>query len=279
MRDVVSLLGCVLLAGAAGAIPMVAEADSSDCAICHEEVVADFQRTGHAIAPGWDAATGCESCHGPGDEHMDAGGDVEKIIRPKLLPKREASDRCLACHGKLERHFNGSQSIHRLHEVGCLDCHDPHRAVEDLLVADRVELCSSCHSAIASQFDLPRSHPLEKTGAACMTCHDPHGIRAPRSSVPTAVQACEKCHFEKVGPFVYDHTTLLVDGCTSCHEMHASTNRHLLRHDSQANLCYECHNANVTPGWHSAARFVNEKCSACHSAIHGSNTSQFFLED
>ena len=93
------------------------------------------------------------------------------------------------------------------------------------------------------------------------------------------MQTCESCHFEKVGPFVYDHGTLLPDGCASCHEVHASTNRHLLRHDSQVNLCYECHNANVTPGWHSASRFVNQKCSACHSAIHGSNTNQFFLED
>jgi len=276
MRFVVSLLGCVLLAGAT---TPVAEAESSDCAVCHEEVVADFQRTGHAIAPGWNAATGCQSCHGPGDSHMDEGGDVEAIIRPQLLPGREASDSCLGCHRRFERHFSSSQSIHRLNEVGCLDCHDPHRAVEHLLVEKSLELCSSCHSAVASQFDRPRSHPLEEKGAACTACHEPHGTRTPRGSVPTAVQACETCHFEKVGPFVYDHGSMLIDGCASCHEVHASTNRHLLRHDSQNNLCYECHNANVTPGWHSVSRFARQKCTACHSAIHGSNTDQFFLED
>ncbi len=279
MRVVVhSLLGCVFLVGGA-ALPAVAEVEDSDCAVCHEEVAADFQRTGHAIAPGWDATKGCQSCHGPGDAHIEAGGDPEAIIRPQQLPRREASDGCLRCHKRHERHFRASQSIHRLNEVGCLDCHNPHRTVERLLVADRLELCSSCHSAVASQFDRPRSHPLEKTGAACTTCHAPHGTRTLRASVPAAVQTCETCHFEKTGPFVYDHGSLLVDGCGSCHEAHASTNRHLLRHDSQANLCYECHNANVTPGWHGAPRYVNQKCSSCHSAIHGSNTSQFFLED
>jgi DmsE family decaheme c-type cytochrome len=279
MRVVVySLLGCVLLVGAA-AFPAGAEEEEPDCAMCHDEVAAEFQRTGHAAAPGWDAATGCQSCHGSGITHVEEGGDPEAIVQPQLLPRREASDGCLTCHQRLERHFSGAQSIHRLNEVGCLDCHNPHLAVENMLVAEPLELCSSCHSAVASQFDRPRSHPLEKTGDACATCHDPHGTRSPRARGPAAVQTCESCHFEKVGPFVYDHGTLLVDGCSSCHELHGSTNRHLLRHDSQANLCYECHNANTTPGWHSAQRFVTQKCSACHSAIHGSNTNQYYLED
>jgi len=279
MRFVVSLLGSLLLAGAAGGLPAMAEDGQSDCALCHEEVVTAFQRTAHAWAPGWDPATGCQSCHGPGEAHMDGGGDPEAIVRPGLLPRREASEICLACHRRQERHFNASRSIHRVNEVGCLDCHDPHRAVEHLLKAEPLALCSSCHADVASQFDRPRSHPLDDPGDACVACHDPHASRSPRTSVADAARVCERCHFEKAGPFVYGHDVMLVDGCSACHEVHASTNRHLLRHDSQVNLCYECHNANVTPGWHSARRFRNERCTACHSAIHGSNTSQFFLED
>jgi DmsE family decaheme c-type cytochrome len=210
---------------------------------------------------------------------MDAGGDPEAIVRPQTLPSREASGGCLSCHDRHERLFGARRSAHRLDEVGCLDCHDPHRAVDNLLTRDTLELCSSCHAGAAAQFDMPRSHPLERTGDACTTCHDPHAGRSLRASPAKAVAACEQCHFEKVGPFVYDHGTLLVDGCASCHVAHGSTNRHLLRHESQVNLCYECHNANVTPGWHSAPRFANEKCTACHAAIHGSNTSQFFLEE
>lgn len=259
--------------------PFAVRADDSDCAMCHEEVVDAFQRTAHARAPGWDAATGCQGCHGPGDEHMDAGGDPESIVRPQTLPARESSDGCLSCHDRHESQFGARQSRHRLHEVGCLDCHNPHLAVENMLVRDTLDLCSSCHAAAAAQFDMPRSHPLERGADACVTCHDPHATRSLRTFPSKAVQVCESCHFDKTGPHVYDHGELLVDGCASCHQAHGSTNRHLLRHESQVHLCYECHNANITPGWHSAPRYVDQKCTSCHAAIHGSNTSQYLLEE
>jgi predicted CXXCH cytochrome family protein len=82
-----------------------------------------------------------------------------------------------------------------------------------------------------------------------------------------------------MGPFLYSHDVVIVDGCASCHVVHGSPNRHLLRHQTQVNLCYECHSGSVTPGWHSAPRFLNEKCTACHTAIHGSNTNPLFLEE
>jgi DmsE family decaheme c-type cytochrome len=260
-------------------VPGIVSASESDCALCHEDVVTAFERTAHARAPGWDPATGCQGCHGPGDEHMDAGGDPEAIVRPQLLPARQSSDGCLTCHDRHASQFGTRRSEHRLHEVGCLDCHDPHRAVNNLLLRDTVDLCASCHAASAAQFDLPRSHPLERGGDACVTCHDPHTPRSLRASPSTATRVCDSCHFDKTGPYVYDHGTLTVDGCGSCHEAHGSTNRHLVRHDSQVNLCYECHNANITPGWHSARRYVDQKCTSCHVAIHGSNTSQYFLEE
>jgi len=70
-----------------------------------------------------------------------------------------------------------------------------------------------------------------------------------------------------------------VDGCKACHQVHGSAGRHLLTHSRQINLCYQCHSGAVTPGFHSAATFLNEKCGACHTAIHGSNTNQFLLEE
>jgi predicted CXXCH cytochrome family protein len=70
-----------------------------------------------------------------------------------------------------------------------------------------------------------------------------------------------------------------MDGCRSCHQIHGSPNRHLLTHSRQINLCYECHSGANTPGFHGAEQFLNEKCTACHTAIHGSNTNQLFLEE
>ena len=259
--------------------PLPAEEEAYEgaetCAACHEEVVAAFAKTAHAVAPGWNDETGCESCHGSGTEHVEGGGGTETILRFADLTPREASAQCMDCHQRQESHFSAVQSIHRLGDVGCNDCHNPHSTADGMLEKTGRELCGDCHGAIASQFDLPRAHPIDD----CASCHEPHATRALRSSKSLFQQTCGNCHFEKTEPFLYPHDVLLVDGCASCHEVHGSPNRHLLKHGPQVNLCYQCHSASVTPGWHSAPRFLNEKCTACHSAIHGSNTSPFFLEE
>jgi DmsE family decaheme c-type cytochrome len=195
-----------------------------------------------------------------------------------MLPPRESSDGCLSCHEGHAKQFSARRSNHRLNEVGCLECHGPHLDTEHLLRKRGADLCADCHQATVARMELPRSHPMAGDGPGCVECHEPHAARALRADPVGTARLCTECHFEKAGPFIYDHG-MLIDGCMSCHETHGSTNRHLLKHESQVNLCYECHTANITPGWHSAPDFVNQKCTACHTAIHGSNSSQLFLED
>lgn len=261
------------------ALPAVAQYDDSDCAICHEETAAAFLKTGHARAPGFDGKTDCQSCHGPGDAHIDEGGDPEKIVRLQTLSSGESSKICLTCHQRQEKHFSARQGIHPLGDVGCIDCHNPHSDARAMLPTRGTELCSECHQAVSARFGMPRSHPMGEGGPGCVSCHEPHASRGQNPGRPGGDVACGNCHFEKTGPFLYAHDILSVDGCSTCHEVHGSTNRHLLVQTTQASLCYQCHAAGVTPGWHSAPRFLNEKCTACHAAIHGSNSSQFFLEE
>ncbi len=263
-----------------GAMPLTVAGDdyvgTETCAVCHEEVAATLSLTSHAVAPGWDAERACESCHGPGGEHADSGGELDKIVRLGELPPRDAAEKaCLPCHKRQEKQFTALHSMHDLGDVGCTDCHSPHSKAENMLERTGAALCGDCHQAIVGQFDMPRSHP----GDDCSSCHEPHSTRSLRTSKPLFGETCTNCHFEKEGPFIYAHDTTIVDGCAGCHEVHGSSNRHLLKHEPQVNLCYQCHSANVTPSWHSANRFLNEKCTACHTAIHGSNTSPFFLEE
>src|SRR5689334_9354922 len=69
------------------------------CKTCHEDLYKkNFETTPH-FKTTLEGGHGCESCHGPGSEHVEAGGDVSKIIRFSTLSKDEVNKRCLSCHG------------------------------------------------------------------------------------------------------------------------------------------------------------------------------------
>ena len=83
--------------------PMAAAAQyagSDTCMTCHEDVYKkQFEGTPHFQTTKKNGH-GCESCHGPGAEHVAGGGDKTKIVRFSELSRKEASQRCLACHGE-----------------------------------------------------------------------------------------------------------------------------------------------------------------------------------
>lgn len=66
-----------------------------------------------------------------------------------------------------------------------------------------------------------------------------------------------------------------MEGCSSCHEVHGSPNRHLLTFQNVADQCYSCHTA--VPGFHFFFP-PDIQCTNCHSTIHGSNFDPFFLK-
>jgi hypothetical protein len=41
---------------------------------------------------------GCEACHGPGEKHLDSGGDPDQIVNPADLIKERRDMICEACH-------------------------------------------------------------------------------------------------------------------------------------------------------------------------------------
>ena len=83
---------------------------------------------------------GCESCHGPGSEHLNSNGDIEKIFRFKGAAPGEVNSRCDVCHAAFEK-GHGHQKIN------CLSCHSVHHASEAkaILLKPTPELCTDCH--------------------------------------------------------------------------------------------------------------------------------------
>jgi DmsE family decaheme c-type cytochrome len=263
---------------------------SATCAACHEDVFNSFTKNPHQIleissSKGWRNLS-CESCHGPGDTHVNAG-DGTQIFPFKGLSAKEANGKCLSCHARAESHAGGGNSLHGKNQIACTDCHNIHAPKESLhLLADKSNiLCSNCHKEIQAAFLKPYRHRLNEGAISCVDCHQPHGGLQPRQlkvSFGNEV-TCVKCHTDKRGPFAFEHAAMRLEGCMGCHEPHGSVNPKMLIRHEQRFLCLECHSASSDilgaqpPSFHDlrSPRFQN--CSTCHLRVHGSNVNRFLL--
>lgn len=275
------------------------------CRTCHPAVWQNFYKNPHfkSIAAGNLAndQTGCESCHGPGKQHVDASGGKATIRSAfSIIPPKAALDVCLSCHGKDFSRHNIQRSVHTQANVVCNNCHSIHKPAspKSLLAAKQADLCSSCHASVKAQFAMPFKHRVEEGFVQCSDCHNPHGAVAatwrmgvrPRMAAhaQSNEEACLKCHSDKRGPFAFEHTAVRIDGCESCHAPHGSMNAKLLRRPTVATVCLECHNG--TSGFGRASSGIRtqsashnmadpryQKCTVCHVRIHGSNADPRFL--
>ena len=263
-------------------------AGSDACKTCHADVYnKGFEPTPHynLIKEG---KHGCEDCHGPGQAHVDGGGDPSKIRRFSQVSTVEATRICLGCHqtrGLEQSNFN--RSAHAKNNVGCLDCHSPHHAAqpEFLLIKSSPQLCYGCHAPVKAEFNRPFRHRVEERLIECNDCHNPHGTFVARQLrlASTQQEICLRCHTEKQGPFVFEHTPVKQEGCTSCHMAHGSNNPRLLRVNEVNLLCLQCHTPTMNnpvpgaPSFHNQAQKY-QACTLCHTQIHGSNFNEFFFK-
>ena len=277
---------------------------SNVCKSCHPDVWLNFFKNPHykSIASGEEPPdrTGCEACHGPGKAHVEARGGKTTIPRAfSLMDTKRTMDTCLTCHGKDFGKINIRRSSHSMADVACTSCHSIHKSAVPihLLAKKQSDLCYTCHLDVRSQFSMPFKHRVNEGVVQCADCHNPHGTTAPtwRMARPHMVQQalgnetpCVKCHTDKRGPWVFEHATLRVEGCETCHQPHGSMNAKLLRRPVVFTLCMECHNdPDLSSGTgsgvpsqtasHNMADPHYRNCTACHVRIHGSNADQNFL--
>lgn len=286
---------------------------SEACQTCHEDQFRNFSGTKHArlaqVASWKGKAQGCESCHGPGQAHLEDAFDKTKIISFKGKNSKQISETCLTCHGGRETHNNFRRGEHWRNDVGCTDCHSPHGVtlhdsgagsvtfvgetthqnpgVANLAMLRQSEpqLCMSCHTETKSQFSKPFHHKVMEGAMKCSDCHNAHGgfeLKQTRLAVG-ADSGCVKCHSNKQGPFAFEHAPLKTEGCAACHTPHGSSNPKMLNRSSVRQLCLECHStiteqlAPGVPSFHNQATVRYKDCTVCHAAIHGSNSSNRFF--
>lgn len=282
---------------------------SDVCKTCHPDVWANFYRNPHfkSVASGKESPenTGCESCHGPGKAHVEARGGKATIVAFSQLAPDKVLDACLRCHSKTLSRANIRRSSHTEQDVVCSTCHSIHKSPAPkflLAKAEQRDLCYGCHTSVRAQFSMPFKHRVNEGTIKCTDCHNPHGAFDPTSKMAERPhmmeqsegneQPCLKCHIDKRGPFVYEHGSVRVEGCDTCHSAHGSMNARLLRRPVTFTLCLECHNGvgqqgsfgvkfnngvQRTPSDHNMADPRYRNCTSCHVRIHGSNTSEFFF--
>jgi predicted CXXCH cytochrome family protein len=286
---------------------------SETCRACHEPQFDKVASTKHGklgtLASWKGKVVGCESCHGPGKEHVEAGGDKSKIKNFKNMDSKAVSESCLSCHAGRENHNNFRRGEHWRNNVGCTDCHTahgpepanakagsiefvadtskqkPNRATSAMLKSSEPQLCMSCHTETKAQFKKPFHHKVLEGTMTCSDCHNAHGgFESKQTKLAVGLDAaCVKCHSNKQGPFVFEHAPLKVEGCAACHTPHGSANPKLLKRSSVRQLCMECHTsiteaiAPDTPSFHNQATVRYQNCTICHASIHGSNTSSVFF--
>jgi len=254
------------------------------CKTCHEDLYKQgFEGTPH-FQTTLNNGHGCESCHGPGSQHVESGGDKTKITRFETLSRPQSSAICLGCHGQQQKQRHFSSSAHASNNVGCVDCHSPHKSKEPqhLLVRAQPELCYGCHVTAKADFAKPYHHRVDEGLIQCNDCHNVHGTTTLRQvrTLPSGDAVCYQCHSDKRGPYVYEHVPVKTEGCSSCHTPHGSTNPRFLR-VSQINLmCLQCHSFPAQgpqgPTHNQSVKY--QACTMCHVAIHGSNSSNVFFK-
>ncbi len=267
------------------------------CLTCHEQQ--SYKGTAHALKG--DARTpaatqGCESCHGPGQAHVDGGGDKTKIKTFKTLGPVEANQVCTTCHTR-GAHLLWDSSAHENRDVTCVTCHSVHSAKSEaaqLKFRTEAETCAVCHRDKVQKLNRSAHMPVQSGAAregkmACSSCHNPHGSTNVRllKTGQSVNDSCLTCHAEKRGPYLWEHAAV-AESCTSCHDPHGSSNDRMLV-TKQPFLCQRCHVTarhpptiydnyvrNNTTG---ANRILTRSCTVCHQNIHGSNAAsgQFFL--
>ena len=253
------------------------------CQACHREVYQNFQKEN----PHWKTfldpkvpadRKGCESCHGPGAKHINAGGK-EFIFSFRDQKAKVRSDACLKCHQKEREFFQFERGAHKLGAVACNDCHRMHGTplAAKLLKGKETDLCFSCHREIRFKFHLPTRHRVLEGAMTCSDCHTPHGTRT-RASLRRwnkfNIDVCFKCHPEKRGPWVFEHAPVKFEGCNICHDPHGSPNRFLLAHRDVRRVCIQCHGQRHQGDF----LFSTEVCINCHTQIHGSHFSSRFFQ-
>ncbi len=204
---------------------------------------------------------------------------------------------CLGCHE--DKAYKGTVHGMAFKERtpaathGCESCHGPGKAHAEsgdptlikrftprsgVLPSDVSDTCTTCHNRGSHALWDGSQHHQRNVG--CATCHSIHSPKGtPQLVARTQMELCSKCHRNITNKqYRFNHMPVREGGlvCTSCHNVHGSTNVRLLRAGTTIDeSCSSCHADKRGPYlWEHAP--VSESCITCHDP-HGTNNDRMLV--
>jgi DmsE family decaheme c-type cytochrome len=219
-----------------------------------------------AAAPQAATYVGDESCLGCHDEQRNG---YERTLHHAAGDPRSplAKQGCETCHGPGSRHADDPDHV------------DVVKNYKNMSATDINESCTSCHNR--GEHALWDGSQHERRDLSCINCHSMHESESETGFLKfaTETQVCAQCHRDKAAKLDRSGHMPLREGkmsCSSCHNMHGSTNVRLLRKgDSIAEACTSCHAEKRGPYlWeHAPSR---DGCVTCHDP-HGSTNERMLV--
>ena len=222
---------------------------------------------------------GCESCHGPGSEHVKTSS-CDTVVNPARENYVAASDVCIQCHSQGRPRTNPIEGKYYDWPVG----YNVTRKLSDYWQLEEHKLGDTTFTHFADgtahknrmQGNDFVTSQMYTHGVTCFTCHDVHGTEHPANLRKPASTLCLDCHGPNSpnGPHastIAEHTHHQADStgsqCIACHMPKiaqtlgdVNVRSHTFRFVSPAmsdslkipNACNVCH-ADKTTAWATAA--------------------------
>ena len=210
----------------------------------------------------------CESCHGPGFDHLafhemkkaiESSGDLvnwdrkDPILRFADLPHDRQLSLCLQCHMEAD-----------LVDRSFMPGDDVFEHVDPTLMVDpeRIDPTGRVVELIYDGLPFSASRCVQEGKLTCITCHDPHGSSQPSQmkTDPASPTICIACH-QEIGEDVPGHTFHGAESagstCVACHMPFLTIER---GHGVVAD-----HSISVPRLGGKADRLAQDACTWCHS--------------
>ncbi len=198
---------------------------------------------------------GCTICHEVLTPDKSQNFKLKNHPPIKKLGVIEINQKCFVCHDEYKNKLSAAKTVHSaIEKKSCVGCHNPHQSTRNTFIAldPKKELCLSCHQEIAHKMKGASHHLINKMKEGCTSCHETHVSESPFKLLKAASpqELCLKCHAKaNKTNLAHIHKPVGEGKCISCHDVHGSTVKFLLKKPytkDNVNLCLSCHNLKNT---------------------------------